>query len=229
VALTFDDGPDPEWTPALLDLLGRNNAKATFFTVGQSVEKYPDLVRQMAEAGHALGSHSWDHSAFPLLSRRERRRHLQACEAALGSYGKGLFRPPYGEQDLTSRFDAWSLGYEVVGWSVTSEDWFEPEAAMIAQYLVTRIRCGDIVLLHDAIFDQGKPIRGPKPDRVPWVDRRAMLKGLEIMFAQLRHSFRFVTVPELLCHGTPYRSYWFKKTTDSRGLGSVETYLQRFG
>lgn len=228
-ALTFDDGPDQEFTPPLLDLLKKNHARGTFFMVGESVQRYPDLVRHMAESGHALGSHSWDHSAFPLLPGHERRRQLRACGSHLGQYGGRLFRPPYGEQDLASRLDALWLGYEVVGWSVTSEDWHEPQAAIIADVLVKRIQPGDIVLLHDTIFDKGEPHRGPRPDRESWIDRRSMLAALEMMFARIGDRFRFVTVPELMHCGTPYYSYWFKQTAKPKGLGQVEAFLQRLG
>lgn len=229
VALTFDDGPDPRWTPPLLELLEKHEARGTFFTVGASVQRSPDLVRHMAEHGHALGSHSWDHSAFPLLSGSERRRQLRACEQALGRFGRRLFRPPYGEQTLASRLDAFWLGYDVVGWSVTSEDWYEPDAAIIADVLLKRIGPGDVVLLHDTIFDQGAPHKGPRPDRTSWVDRGAMLAALEMMFERIGDHFRFVTVPELLQYGSPCYSYWFKQTARPRGLGKVETLLQKLG
>jgi len=229
VALTFDDGPDPQWTPPLLELLEKHKARGTFFTVGSSVRRCPDLVRRMAEHGHALGSHSWDHSAFPLLSSSERRRQLLACEQALGPFGRRLFRPPYGEQTLASRLDAFWLRHEVVGWSVTSEDWYEPDAATIADVLLKRIGPGDVVLLHDTIFDKGVPERGPRPDRTSWIDRGAMLAALEMVFRQIGDHFRFVTVPELLQYGPPYYSYWFKQTAQPGGLGTVETLLQRLG
>lgn len=229
VALTFDDGPDPQWTPPLLDLLEKHKARGTFFTVGASVQRHPDLVRRMAEHGHALGSHSWDHSAFPLLSGSERRLQLRACERALGRFGSRLFRPPYGEQTLASRLDAFWLGHDVVGWSVTSEDWYEPNAATIADVLLKRIGPGDIVLLHDTIFDQGVPQRGPQPDRTSWVDRGAMLASLEMVLGQIGDRIQFVTVPELLQYGSPCYSYWFRQTAHPRGLGKVETLLQKLG
>jgi peptidoglycan/xylan/chitin deacetylase (PgdA/CDA1 family) len=229
VALTFDDGPDPVSTPLLLDLLKRYHAHGTFFTVGASVQRYPELIRRMADEGHALGSHSWDHSAFPLLSGTERRRQLRACERALGRFNRRLFRPPYGEQTLASRLDAWWLGVDVVGWSVTSEDWYESDAPTIADVLLKRIGPGDVVLLHDTIFDKGIPQKGPKPDRTSWVDRQAMFTALELVLRQTGGRFRFVTVPELVQCGSPCYSYWFKQTADPRGLGTVETFLRKLG
>src|SRR5690242_18370490 len=73
VALTFDDGPDPVFTPRLLDILQQHHAKATFFMVGQAAERHPDIVKKVAAAGHAIGNLSWDHPSFPLLTGRERR------------------------------------------------------------------------------------------------------------------------------------------------------------
>jgi peptidoglycan/xylan/chitin deacetylase (PgdA/CDA1 family) len=224
VALTFDDGPDPDSTLPLLELLENNQAKGTFFTVGESAERYPHLIQRMVAGGHAIGSHSWDHSAFPLLMGRERRRQLRACERVLGRCGEKLFRPPYGEQTVASRLDAWLMGYEVVCWSVTSEDWYEPDAGIMTDLLVKRIRPGDVVLLHDCIFDKGKPTRGPKPDRTSWVNRASMLKALELMFERIGRDFHFVTVPELLRHGKPYRSFWFKQTSEPGGLRKADLF-----
>lgn len=229
VALTFDDGPDPLVTPRLLDLLDRHRAHGTFFTVGKSVAEQQALIRRMADAGHAIGSHSWDHSAFPLITGRERRAQLMACERSLGDCGSRLFRPPYGELTLAAKMDAWRLGYEVIGWSVSSEDWYESDASAIADVLVERIRPGDIVLLHDTIYDRGKPHRGPVPDRDSWIDRQAMLGALEMMFGRIGSRFEFVTVPELMRSGLPYRSCWFKQMAPSPGLGMVERLLQKWG
>ena len=110
IALTFDDGPHPEDTPRLLDVLERHGAKATFFVVGKSARDHPDLIERIAGAGHALGNHTWDHLSMPSLTGRFRRRQLAWTEEVLGSHSSGLFRPPYGEQSLGSRLDAARLG-----------------------------------------------------------------------------------------------------------------------
>ena len=212
VALTFDDGPHPEYTPRVIEILARHQARATFFMVGQAAQRYPDLVRKIGEAGHAIGGHSWDHSSFRRLTGRQRRRQMRACEQALAPYGQPLFRPPYGEQSVAARIDAFWMGYEVVGWTANSGDWYETDASLMASHLVRCVHPGSIILLHDALFDDGKPSFGPKLDREAHADRESMLRALETMLACLCATFRFVTVPELLRHGLPYRPFWFKKS-----------------
>ena len=120
VALTFDDGPDPLCTPRLLDVLQEHNAKATFFMVGQAAARHPGIVEQVADGGHVIGNHSWDHPSFPLITGRERRAQIQAREKAIAPYGQRLFRPPYGDQSLLSCLEAMWLGYQVIMYSVTA-------------------------------------------------------------------------------------------------------------
>ena len=110
VALTFDDGPDAESTPRVLALLEKYQARGTFFVVGHAAASCPDLVKRIAVGGHAIGIHSWDHRAFPGLSSGERRRQIRACERALRPYVSRLFRPPYGEQTVLSRLEAFAMG-----------------------------------------------------------------------------------------------------------------------
>ena len=210
VVLTFDDGPDSEFISRLLELLEGHQAQGTFFMVGESAQMYPDLVRRVAKGGHAIGSHSWNHCPFPLLGSRERRAQLRACEQALAPYGQRLFRPPYGQQTLASRLDALLLGYEVVCWSLDVGDWYESDGAVMADHLVKCMVPGGVVLFHDSLFDRGKPFHGLELYRKPWCDREAMLAALEMMFERVGDRFRFVTVPELLRYGSPYREFWFK-------------------
>jgi hypothetical protein len=100
---------------------------------------------------------------------------------------------------------------------------------VIAEVLVRRIGPGDVVLLHDTIFDRGAPRNGPEPDRTSWVDRQAMFAALELVLTQMEDRFRFVTVPELVQCGAPCYSYWFKQTAHPRGLGTLETLLGKLG
>lgn len=211
-ALTFDDGPHPQYTPRLLDILERHKARGTFFMVGEAAQNHLDLVQRIGEAGHALGVHSWDHSSFPHLTSRERRKQMRDCQEVLAPYGQRLFRPPYGEQTIASRLDAFRLGYEVVAWSLDVGDWYETDSSLIASRLVKYIKPGCVVLLHDALFDEGKPHLGPKQEREACVDRTPMLGALDLALDHLHQQIRFVTVPELLRSGIPYREFWFKKT-----------------
>jgi peptidoglycan/xylan/chitin deacetylase (PgdA/CDA1 family) len=203
LALTFDDGPHPRDTPPLLDLLDRHGAKATFFVVGKSVREHPDLVKRIAESGHALGNHTWDHLSLPSLTGRFRRRQLQWTQEALGSQASGLFRPPYGEQTLGSRLDALLLGLRVVCWDVVAEDWRDDPSEVMLQRIYRRLRRGSIVLFHDTLYtttEERFRYRGPT------------LRTVELLLEQLGDRYRFVTVPELLKLGRPVRWHWYQRS-----------------
>lgn len=210
LALTFDDGPDPENTPKVLALLEKYQARGTFFVVGQAAAVQPALVQRIAAGGHAIGIHSWDHRAFPGLTSRERRRQIRECERALRPYVSPLFRPPYGEQTVMSRLEAFMMGYEVVGWNLNSGDWYESQSSVMGKYLLEMVSPGGIVLFHDTLYDKGTPAHGTDSEHTSWPDRQAMLDALETMLDRLSGSYRFVTVPELLRAGRPRRAFWFK-------------------
>jgi peptidoglycan/xylan/chitin deacetylase (PgdA/CDA1 family) len=201
-ALTFDDGPHPEFTPRLLKILDRYGARATFFMVGEAAKKYPGLVRQVAEAGHAIGNHSWDHASFPLITGRERREQIRACANVLASCGQRLFRPPYGHQSVASFLDALCLGYKVIAWNVHVEDSLDHDANLIADRLVSRIHPGSIILLHDALYTF-KDAR--------YSTREPTLSAVEMLLERVSDRFRFVTIPELLRYGRPQRQTWLSK------------------
>ena len=189
-ALTFDDGPDPKWTPQLLDILNKYRCRATFFVIGKLAQDYPEIVRRASEAGHAIGNHSWDHPFFPLISRRERRRQILLCANAIGSYGQKLFRPPYGHQDLASHIDVLLSGYKVIAWSSHAYDWEDnKDPKWIAAQLENSIKPGGIILLHDAVC------------ATRYISRQPMLAGLDIFLNKFSSRFRFVTIPELFQHG----------------------------
>ncbi len=202
VALTFDDGPHPEFTPRLLDILAKHQAQATFFMIGQVAQQYPKIVRQVAQAGHAIGNHTWDHPSLPLISRRERWRQIRACARAIAPYGQRLLRPPYGHESMASRLDALWLGYRAVTWNVLAYDWLDHDARWMADHLMKRIKPGSIVLLHDALYHTLEP---------EYTDREPMLETVDRLLTQLGPRFRFVTVPELLRHGHPHRRIYHGK------------------
>ena len=193
-ALTFDDGPHPHFTPPLLEILAHYQVRATFFMLGEAAQKYPDLVRQVAQAGHIIGNHSWDHPKFPLISRRARRQQLHACERAIAPYGQRLFRPPFGQQNDASRFDAWWLGYQVINWNLDSRDWIDDDAHSIADRLVNQIHSGSIILLHDGLF---------QPAEKRYANRQPMLEAVTMVLQRLEGRLRFVTIPELIQCGFP--------------------------
>ena len=200
VALTFDDGPHPDSTPRLLDILERHQAHATLFMVGEAAQRYPEIVRQAAQSGHAIGSHGWDHPSFPLIPGRERRAQLRAWAKATAPYGQRLFRPPYGHQSIVSRLDALWLGYEVVTWNVAAVDWLDHDAEWMANRLMSIIKPGDVIVFHDVLYHTTE---------ARYADREPMLEAVDMLLGQLSDRFRFITVPELLRHGRPQRRNWY--------------------
>jgi peptidoglycan-N-acetylglucosamine deacetylase len=155
VALTFDDGPSPEHTPKVLDLLEKARVKATFFVLGSKAEAHPEIVRAIAERGHALGVHGYDHDRLLALRSPKRvgddiERAIAAVEAITGERPT-LYRPPVG---LTSPRIARALNefdVTVVGWSVRALDgWAGAKPDRVAARGGARLRDGAIVLLHDA-------------------------------------------------------------------------------
>lgn len=206
-ALTFDDGPHPQYTPKVLELLERYDARGTFFMVGEAARRFPQIVARVAAGGHVVANHSWDHPSFPLISQSERRRQVRACAQVLTPYGRRIFRPPYGHQDLATRFDLLRMGFQVVAWSLHAEDSNERDPDKMASILIDQIRPGSIILLHDALFTV-------LPDCLP--DRSSMVEALERVLSHLSRRFRFVTIPQLLRAGQPHRVNWFGR--ESRDL-----------
>jgi peptidoglycan-N-acetylglucosamine deacetylase len=205
VALTFDDGPNPEYTPRLLDLLKKFQAHATFFMVGQAAQKHPDLVQRVAQAGHAIANHSWSHPAFVEISSVERREQLRAGHRALAPYGTRLFRPPWGSQNRSSRLDTMVAGFEVIAWSLEVGDWWDADSERMADGLAKGVRPGSIVLLHDALFHPPSPEENP----LPRTERDSMLAALKIFFASAGQGYRFVTIPDMFRLARPVRLNWY--------------------
>jgi peptidoglycan/xylan/chitin deacetylase (PgdA/CDA1 family) len=202
IALTFDDGPNPSCTPALLAVLQKFQARATFFMVGETACKHPELLEQVARAEHAIGNHSWDHPSFPLISRRERWRQLRACQRALSPHGQKIFRPPFGHQTIKSSLDAWLMGYQVVTWDVAARDWLDHEAMWMVDRVESQARAGSIILFHDAL--------NTFLDR-RYCDRRPMLEAVRLLLERMSRRYRFVTIPQLFKHGRANCQEWCVK------------------
>jgi peptidoglycan-N-acetylglucosamine deacetylase len=204
-SLTFDDGPDPAYTQKILDLLKRYEARATFFMVGEGAYTYPEIVKQVASDGHAIGNHSWNHFAFPSIPLSEQWKQVSRCQRTLKPYGLALFRPPYGSNNNRSNIGAFLQGYKVIGWSLDSKDWCETKSEVIMDSIVKNIKPGSIILLHDRIFDEGKSIKGPKLNHEVVVDRKPMISALQGVLERLKGNIQFVTIPDLLRNGRPLR------------------------
>jgi nucleoside-diphosphate-sugar epimerase/peptidoglycan/xylan/chitin deacetylase (PgdA/CDA1 family) len=151
IALTIDDGPDPVYTPRILDILRDHAVKATFFVVGGAAEQYPEIVKRMKKEGHEVGSHSYSHPYFNHLSwsgaAQEIKMTRWVLDRILGEECK-LFRPPHGKLSLRSLIPAWAAGQQVVMWNVDLKDYRASTGEVEAQLDRTSFSSGDIILYH---------------------------------------------------------------------------------
>ena len=158
IALTFDDGPNPRWTPQLLDTLERHGIKATFFLIGQYAAQQPELVRRIHAAGHLIGNHTWDHPDLAITSKLQTREELTRTNSQLESIlGAPIqyFRPPFGSRRPATLRIARELGLTPVMWNAIAADWRatepEPVAASLARSIEKHSRRGwaTTIVLHD--------------------------------------------------------------------------------
>ena len=152
VALTFDDGPNPEATPRILDELGTHAVKATFFLLGSHAQQWPELVQRIAREGHQIGNHGFFHRKLhfksPSYVRRDIELGTQAIERAGGTSPR-FFRAPHGFRSPWVSSIAKSLGQRTVGWSLGVWDTDRPGVQTIVEETVEGARRGSIILLHD--------------------------------------------------------------------------------
>jgi peptidoglycan/xylan/chitin deacetylase (PgdA/CDA1 family) len=191
LALTFDDGPNPVWTPRLMETLAKFNVKATFFVVGRFAAQEPLLTRHIAEAGHLVGNHSWSHANLALSTATRIREELTRTKDTLEQVtGKPLryFRPPFGTRRPDVLSAARELGMVPVLWNAMTSDWSERSSDRIAGRLIRKIaanqrrgRASNIVL-HDGGH------HGLNADRAPSV------AAVEQLLAHFSATHRFVTV-----------------------------------
>jgi peptidoglycan/xylan/chitin deacetylase (PgdA/CDA1 family) len=152
LALTFDDGPNDPHTLRLLDVLAKHNVYATFFMIGRYARMRPDVAREVARAGHAVGNHTFTHPNALFVSALEMKTQLEYCRQALadavGPHSQ-FFRPPFGV--LTHRMlkTARKMGLETVMWTVEGRDWGPASVNNIVEKVCTRVVGGDVILLHD--------------------------------------------------------------------------------
>lgn len=142
LALTFDDGPNPVWTPRLLTILADHNVKATFFLMGSRAKEQPALVRRITAEGHLVGNHTWSHPNLALTNAKQIREELARTSETLEQItGKEVryFRPPFGARRPAVFRIARSLGLTTVLWNAMTSDWSEPSAERIAQSLTNKI------------------------------------------------------------------------------------------
>lgn len=185
VALTFDDGPNPEGTPAILDLLERYNIKATFFVIGKRVKKYPELTQKIWKSGHQVGNHTWSHSIMIFKSASLIRQEIKKTDKLLRKLGyteEIFFRPPCGMHLSTGvhqlkKMNKKDILFDAIGW-----DWISPGVDQIVSNVVTAVGPGSIILLHDGVGNQQETV----------VAAEKIIKQLQ------EEGYRFVTVAQLL-------------------------------
>lgn len=153
VALTFDDGPSPLWTPRILIALKQAGVKGTFFMLGEHVEKYPEVARQVAAEGHDIGIHSYRHNSYIYYTKYELENDLKNTEAIIKKVtglDTKLFRPPKAWLSKREKKKIKEFGYKIILWSLNSKDWVNFDDKYIVNYLVKNVRPGDIILFHDS-------------------------------------------------------------------------------
>lgn len=183
VALTFDDGPDPEWTPKALDALDAAGVKGTFFLIGRKVKKYPEVAREIVRRGHAIGLHSHRHDrlmSFRLAStwRRDLQRGLRAIREATGEDTR-LFRPPIGHTNPSIPGVLRELRLVTIGWSVSGRDGIAGDPEDVAARVADGLEDGAIVLLHDAAEREDREPPGVRA--LPKILDAIREKGLEVV------------------------------------------------
>lgn len=191
IALTIDDGPDPEVTPQVLDLLDRHGVKATFFCIGEKAARHPQLCRQIVERGHAVENHSQCHPHhFSLLGLSGMAREIRAAQETLaGITGRRplFFRAPAGLRNPFLDPVLARLGLRLAAWTRRGYDTRTPDADTVSRRLMRDLRAGAILLLHD-----GNCAR--TPDGIP-----VILAVLPVLIDAARHAgLRFVTLPSVL-------------------------------
>jgi len=180
-ALTFDDGPWPEYTRQILRVLKKNKVRASFFMVGQEVSRRPEIAREVSDGGHAIGNHSWDHPSRPRDPKAQVTRTDAAIKKAVG-YAPTFFRPPYGILKNGMARQAMNQGAPVIIWSADGADWKKPGAERMARRIINQASPGGIALMHDGGGNRSQTVA-----------------ALPIIIKQLRaRGYSFVTLPELL-------------------------------
>src|SRR5881296_3367221 len=232
VTITFDDGPDPRWTPQVLDILKAANVKAAFFLVGVNAERYPSLVRRIVDEGHEIGNHTYYHPNLALCWPEHIRLELNATQLLLETItGRAttLFRPPYAADssptqltDLTPLKIAEDLNYLVVLENIDPQDWAKPGADVILQRVKQQRRDGSVILLHDAGGDRSQTVEA-LPLILDWLHTRG---DTVVPLSTLLGTTRDAVMPVVQNNGQSLTR--FVSSTGFRLYHSIEEFLWAF-
>ena len=192
VALTFDDGPSPVWTPKILDELKKADVLATFFMLGEHVAKYPEVARRVAEEGHEIGNHTYDHRVLIYYKINKLEREIKDTETVIKNVtGKTTryFRPPKAWLTNEEKKKIDEMGYKTILWTLNSKDWVTFDDKYIIRYILHNIRPGDILLFHDSggVFSAEGGNRKETVKTIPGLVKKLREKG-----------YGFVTITQLL-------------------------------
>jgi peptidoglycan/xylan/chitin deacetylase (PgdA/CDA1 family) len=187
IALTFDDGPDPQYTPQILDILQQYRVKATFFCIGHQVVSYPYIVKQEFEAGHIIGNHTWTHPDLALLSaahiQAEIDRTSDALEKVIG-VRPIFFRPPYGSLSSQVLAQSCHRGITTIMFNDIAQDWARPGTDFMLRRTLDLTCNGSIMLMHDGGGERSQTV-----------------KVLPIIIEKLQdRGFQFVAINQILDH-----------------------------
>lgn len=158
IHLTFDDGPHPVYTPQILDILSYYGAKATFFVTGTSVMRYPELIQRIADEGHTLANHTWNHESLAGLSQAKFEATINRTQVALGHHATPCIRPPYYSVDEHTAQRAARLGLRLIMGTVRTSDWMRPGADVIADQISYGVAPGAVIVLHDGGGDRSQTV-----------------------------------------------------------------------
>jgi peptidoglycan/xylan/chitin deacetylase (PgdA/CDA1 family) len=179
LALTFDDGPDPDITPEVLDVLDFLKARGTFFLVGEQVKKYPSVARQIIERGHSVGNHSMTHSKLLFMKQSDVEWEIDSVREAIADacgVEPAMFRPPYGIFDYTTMRAVRDRGLEMVLWTVLSGDYSASSGSDIFRRVSPFIRAGAIMVFHDTLRGGGRLL----PDVLKEIGAAAIERGVRL-------------------------------------------------
>ncbi|MGI8462555.1 MAG: polysaccharide deacetylase family protein [Solirubrobacterales bacterium] len=198
IALTYDDGPNPHWTPRLMEILARHDARATFFSIGKWAAREPGLLRELHAAGHAIGNHTYTHPTMYMKTASQIRDELRRCREAVEASGVtfsevdglSLMRPPFGRRRPGTLRTMREEGYQSVTWSITCWDWRDAASKESILKHALKSGKGDVILMHDG------------GQFSPTADRNASIHATEVTLEHFAaQGYRFITIPELVAAG----------------------------
>lgn len=185
VYLTFDDGPIPEVTPKVLAILAKYSLKATFFMVGENIDKHPDVYTQVVQAGHSVGNHTYNHLKGWRTPFKEYMANVEKCAVTMSAQPLSpsstnlLFRPPYGKATLHQRIALHRMGYRLIFWDILTRDYnasVTPEQML--RKIQMQVRPGSIINFHDSLKSNERML-AVLPQAIEWLQKEGYeIRGL---------------------------------------------------